>query len=103
MRRLLTALSIVAALVGPAAAADMANKSPPASLLGSGYPYGSSGLFFGVYSEAGGGNVNGSVPGVASASLTDTQAGLGGTLGYAWGQKNSPFALSLEGVNLEKL
>lgn len=100
MRKTLIAAAILAVLSVPAFAADMALKAPPnplSSLFTTGYPYGSSGLFFGIYGEGGGGSVNGAVAGVGSASLTDTQAGAGGTLGYAWGQKNSPVAFSLEG------
>jgi len=86
----------IAASAIPAMAADMAVKAPPPSVF-AGYPYGSSGFFFGVYTEGGGGSVNGSVAGVGSASLTDTQIGVGGTVGWAWGQKNSPVAFSVEG------
>lgn len=102
MIRITIALAAAAALAlsAPAFAADMATKAPPRSALQSlfnnAYPYGSSGLFFGVYTEGGGGSVNASVPGVGSASLTETQAGVGGTVGYAWGQKNSPVAISVE-------
>ena len=102
------ALGALAGLVGafsvPAGvqAADLllpSTKAPvvaPASAF-TGYPYGSSGLLFGIYTEAGGGSVNGSVPGVGSASLTSTQAGVGGTIGWAWGQKGSPVAFGVEG------
>ena len=83
-------------------ASPMVTKAPVYNASGlnaifNGYPYGSSGFFFGIYSEGGGGSVNGSVAGVGSASLTDTQAGVGGTVGWAWGQKNSPVAFSVEG------
>lgn len=99
MRNLLAAAVVaLMALASAASAADMATKAPPsgANAIFNGYPYGSSGLFFGVFTEGGGGSVNGSVPGVGSASLTETQAGVGGTIGYAWGQKNSPVAVSVE-------
>jgi hypothetical protein len=96
MRKMFLIAAALVALSVPAMAADMALKAQP-PVISNGYPYGSSGLFFGAYTEGGGGSVNGSVPGVASASLTDTQAGLGFTVGYAWGTKGSPFAYTIEG------
>jgi hypothetical protein len=99
MKLLKIALAATAlALAAPAFAADLPAKAPPplASLFNTTYPYQTSGLFFGVYTEGGGGSVNGTVAGVSSASLTETSAGVGGTVGYAWGQKNSPVALSVE-------
>jgi hypothetical protein len=99
MRKLIL-IAALASLAVPAAAADLTIAKSQPSILSSvfsGYPYGSSGLFFGVYTEGGGGSVNATVPGVGSASLTDTQAGVGGTVGWAWGQKNSPVAFSVEG------
>jgi hypothetical protein len=99
MRKLFGILGGLALLTSTAAMA--ADQNPPVfkapSVISNGYPYGSSGLFFGAYTEGGGGSVNGSVPGVSSASLTDTQAGLGLTLGYGWGTKGSPFGFTLEG------
>lgn len=65
-------------------------------LLSNAYPYQSSGLFFGFYTEGGGGSVNATVPGINSSSLTTTDAGLGATLGYAWGSKTSQIAYSIE-------
>jgi opacity protein-like surface antigen len=103
MKRFLLAAAAVVAFSGLARAADLpANGSPTyqapyASSIFNGYPYGSSGVFFGVYTEAGGGSVSGTVPGVGSASLTETQAGVGGTIGYAWGAQGSPVAGSVEG------
>lgn len=101
MRKLITTAIAVAigwaVTAASSQAADMASKNPPAGVVSNGYPYGTSGLFFGAYTEAGGGSVNGSVPGVGSASLTDTQAGLGLTLGYGWGSKGNPFAYTAEG------
>lgn len=97
--RCILAIAFAVALTGTATAADMASKAPPsplASLFNSTYPYQQSGFFFGVYTEGGGGSVNGTVAGVSSASLTETAAGVGGTVGYAWGQKNSPIAISAE-------
>lgn len=74
-------------------------KAPAASGIDAffkGYPYGSSGFFFGLFTEGGSAGVTGNVPGVGSASLTSTSAGLGGTIGYAWGSAVTPVALSVE-------
>lgn len=81
----------------PARAADLPMKAADWQQAFKGYPYGSSGLFFGVFTEGGGGPVTATVPGVGAASLTTTSATIGGTIGYAWGAKNSPVAFSLEG------
>jgi hypothetical protein len=62
-----------------------------------GYPYGSSGLYVGLFTEAGGGPVNATVPGVNSASLTTTTAGIGAAVGYAWGSRSSLLAYAVEG------
>lgn len=88
------ALSIAAAAVS-AHAADMATKAAPVQTF-KGYPYGSSGFFFGIYTEGGAGAVSGSAPGVDTSGLTQTQAGVGGTIGYAWGKAGSPMAASIE-------
>jgi hypothetical protein len=100
----LAAAAVIAAATLPAGAQTTAtpmvvNAPPPSILsqLSGGYPYGSSGLFFGIYTEGGGGSVNGTVPGVGSASLTDTQIGAGVTVGWAWGQKNTAVAFSCQG------
>lgn len=45
--------------------------------------FGTSGGYFGIYTEAGDGTVNGSVAGVNSASLVTNQAGIGFLAGYA--------------------
>src|ERR1700719_1052940 len=98
MKNFLRAGVLIAAaiLAGPSLAADIAVKAP-SSFLSSVYPYQSSGLFFGIYTEGGGGSVAATVPGVGPASLTTTSGALGGTIGYAWGQKGSAIAYSLEG------
>jgi hypothetical protein len=93
-------LGIVGALafVGAAHAADLPVKAPPTSpWFTNAYPYQSSGFFFGAYTEGSGGSVAATVPGVAAASLTTTTAAIGGTVGWAWGQKNSPIAYTIEG------
>jgi hypothetical protein len=79
-------------------AADIATKAPAsAGLFSATYPYQSSGIFFGIYTAGTGGSVNATVPGVGSSSLTTTTGEIGGTVGYAWGQKGSPIAYTLEG------
>lgn len=62
-----------------------------------GYPYDSSGLYVGIFSQGGGGSVAAQVPGIGSASLTTTTASIGGTAGYAWGSRTSRIAYSIEG------
>jgi hypothetical protein len=94
MKKLL--LAAIAALFPLAAsAADVATKAPT-NLL-SGYPFGTSGPYIGILTEAGAGPVTASVPGVNPASLTTTTAGIGMNFGYAWGSKNSLFAYAIEG------
>jgi hypothetical protein len=79
---------------GAAQAADLSVKAFPA--IPTAYPYQSSGLFFGIYTEGGGGSVSATAPGVNPASLATTDAGIGATLGYAIGQKGSQFAYTFE-------
>ena len=78
--RVLLVAGLAALSIGAASAADVPAKAPAAASLFKGYPYGSTGLFFGIFTEGGAGAVNGTVPGVGSASLTSTQAGVGGTV-----------------------
>jgi len=98
MKKIFIAVAALA-LGATAQAADLPVKAPaPASpWFSSAYPYQSSGIFFGVYTAGGGGSVSASVPGVGSASLTTTTAEIGGTVGWAWGQKGSPISYTLEG------
>lgn len=96
------AAAMAAALVSTAAiAADLAVKAPTAAPVPwlNGYPYGSSGLYVGLLTEAGAGPVVASAPviGVNPASLTTTTAGIGINVGYAWGSKGSAFAYAIEG------
>jgi hypothetical protein len=99
LKKVFAAAAIAAALLSPARAADVlpVKATVPANTWLNGYPYGSSGLYVGLFTEAGGGPVNASVPGVNSASLTTTTAGVGALVGYAWGSKSSQFAYSVEG------
>lgn len=91
-------LIAVASIVSMSAmAADLPVKAAPASTWLNGYPYGSSGMYVGLFTEAGGGPVTASVPGVNPASLTTTTAGIGLNVGYAWGSKSSQLAYAIEG------
>jgi hypothetical protein len=88
----------VTALAGAAQAADIATKAPASSpFFSTTYPYQSTGIFFGIYTAGTGGSVAATVPGVGAASLTTTTAEIGGTVGWAWGQKGSNLAYTLEG------
>jgi hypothetical protein len=92
--------AFVALLLGAAAhAADLPITKAPASSpwFSSAYPYQTSGIFFGAYTAGSGGSVAATVPGVGAASLTTTTAEIGGTVGWAWGQKNSPISYTVEG------
>lgn len=98
MRGLFTAaLAAMLLSSGAALAADIPVKAPAAVPFLAGYPFGSSGFYMGVFTEAGGGPVIASVPGVNPASLTTTTAGIGLNAGYAWGSKGSMFAYAIEG------
>jgi hypothetical protein len=96
--RLLLALATLTGIIGtvPAIAADLPAKSAVATPFTS-YPYQTSGFFFGVFTEGGGGPVSGSVSGVSSSSLSELSMGVGGTVGYVWANPSSPVAISLEG------
>lgn len=102
LRMLLLALFTAALAASAARASDLPpaiTKAPTAAAVPwlNGYPYGSSGFYVGLFTEAGGGPVVASVPGVNPASLTTTTAGIGLAAGYAWGSKSSQLAYSLEG------
>src|ERR1700722_3961710 len=98
MKRFLLSSLIAFASLSLAHAADMPVKAPVQNSFLNGYPYGDSGFYFGLYTEAGGGSVNGSVPGVGSASLTTTSASVGGLLGYAWGLKSGSVFVATEAM-----
>ncbi len=93
--RSLAAISAVALLAPLARAADIPVKASP--FFSSAYPYQSSGIFFGAYTAGTGGSVAANVPGVGPSSLTTTTAAVGGTVGWAWGQRGSPVAYTIEG------
>lgn len=97
MKKFILAAAI-AALAVPALAADLPTKAVTQSpFFSTAYPYQSSGIFFGAYVAGASGSVTANVPGVASASLTTTTAEIGGTVGWAWGQKGSNIAYTIEG------
>jgi hypothetical protein len=98
MRRKIIFLAALFAVLahGRAHSADVAVKASATPYL-TGYPFGTSGLYAGIFTEAGGGPVVASIPGVNPASLTTTTAGIGANVGYAWGSKGSLFAYALEG------
>lgn len=74
-------LATALVLGGAAHAADIG--SAPKIVKATPVVYQLDGAFFGAYTEAGGGPVAASVPGVNSASLTTTSAAIGLTAGYA--------------------
>jgi hypothetical protein len=98
MKQIFAAASIMAAMLTPAFAADITTapitKSPP--FFSSAYPYGTSGWIFGLFTEGAASSVTGTAAGASSASLTSVSAGVGATIGYSWGSKNSPVAYSIE-------
>lgn len=96
LRTTLLALMAGLGMISAAMAADMTAKAPAAFAIPNAYPYQSSGFFFGGYTEGGAGSVAATAPGVNPASLTTTDAGLGVTIGYAWGSKLSNFAYTAE-------
>lgn len=87
-------VAALAALALPAAAADLPTKAPPrSSALFSGYPYSGSGFYFGINSLGGGGSVAAAGVGVNPNSVVSTEMGLGGTLGYVYGNGNVFYAV----------
>lgn len=98
MKRFVAALAAFVAFTAPSVAADIATKAPAAApLLSTAYPYQSSGLFFGVYTQGGAGAVDtAQIPGVNANSLTTTSGEIGATIGYAWASKSSQIAYSAE-------
>lgn len=96
-RTIIAGLALLASAVAVQAAdlPPLITKGPALPLTGV-YPYQTSGFFFGAYTEGGGGSVSATAPGVNPASLATTDAGLGFTVGYAWGQRTSKLAYSVE-------
>jgi hypothetical protein len=95
MKRLIIAAAALVALASHAIAADVATKAP-SGFFNPTYPYQTNGVIFGIYTAGTGGSVTANVPGIPSSSLTTTTAEIGGTIGYAWGQKGSPIAYTVE-------
>jgi len=86
-------LVFAAALMTTSAVAADITKAPSAKAFLTGYPYQSTGFYWGVYTEGGGGSISATVPGVGSASLVTNQIGVGGTVGYTWGSANAFYAV----------
>src|SRR6266481_4802849 len=99
LRTMLLAFMAGLGMISAAIGADLPVKAPAQPAWLAGYPYGSSGPYVGLLTEAGAGPVVASVPlaGVNPASLTTTTAGIGMNFGYAWGSKGSMFAYAIEG------
>ena len=97
MRKL--ALAVFALLASfPALGADLPLKAPPLTKASFFDGYSGSGPYIGLYSQGGGGSVNGEVPGVGSASLTTTSASVGILGGYAWSGPSNTYFLAVEGM-----
>lgn len=90
-------VAVLLTSIGSVAAADMPVKAPVNNFL-AGYPYSGSGFYFGLYTEGGGGSVNGSVPGVGSASLTLNSASVGGSVGHVWASPKVPAFVAVEAM-----
>ncbi len=103
IRKSIIALAVLASFTGAQAlevqAADLPVKvAPKAQPLSFFNGYTGSGLYFGMYTQGGGGAVNGSVAGVGSASLTSTSASAGALAGYAWAGGNGNYFVAVEGM-----
>lgn len=96
MKRALIAIAAFVLSIAAVAAQTLPTKAPAAATINFTYPT-LNGLIVEVYTEGGGGSVNGTAPGVPAASLTTTTAGIGGGLGYMWTPRTSPVSFSLEG------
>lgn len=93
-------LSIILGLgsLSLAHAADMPMKADPS--IFNGYPA-TNGLYFGLYTIAGGGSANVSAavaPGVNVNSLVTNQIEAGGLIGYAWNSPSSAYFLAVEAM-----
>lgn len=94
-KSVLLAAFLMSAVI-PAYASDvLPAKAPAAATINFTYPT-IQGVIVEVFTEGGGSSVNASVPGIPSASLTTTMAGIGGTLGYMWTPHGSPVGFSIE-------
>jgi hypothetical protein len=107
MKKFLAVAAILAAFSSSAMAQTAATITPtstvttkaitPSPFFSSAYPYGTSGMIFGLFTEAAASNVSGNAAGVSPSSLTSVSAGVGVTAGYSWGSKSSQVAYSIEG------
>ena len=95
MKKLIAALVLLAT---PAFAADMPTKAPPFKAASIFDGYSGAGPYVGIYTQGGGGSVNGAVPGVGSASLTTTSASVGLLAGYAWSGPSNNYFFAVEGM-----
>src|SRR5258708_18634165 len=91
---LIAGLCAISAL--PAKAGDLARHS--AKAIPAVQAYGTDGLYFGVFTQGGGGSVNSSVAGVNSASLVTNQIGIGGAVGYAKSVASGSAFLAVEAM-----
>lgn len=97
-RTMLYALIAGAVAISTAQAAD--NLPPPikAPAAAPVQAYGTDGLYFGAFTQGGGGSVNSSVAGVNSASLVTNQIGTGGAVGYAKSVASGAAFMAIEGM-----
>ena len=96
MRTTLLAFMASLAMSAAAFAADvLPAKAPAAATINFTYPT-INGVIVEDFTDGGGSSVNATVPGVPPASLTTTNAGVGGTVGYMRTPRNSPVSLSFE-------
>lgn len=94
--KILVAALLLSALLAPSArAADVLSPVKAAALP---QAYGTSGLYFGIFTEGGGGSVDASVAGVNTASLVTNQIGIGAAVGYAWSMPAAGAFMALEGM-----
>lgn len=86
-------LAAVAMMAAPAFGADvMPTKAPPSNPLFSGYPYTTSGPYFGINSIGGGGSVSASGAGINPNSVVSNEIAVGLTVGYTYGNGNVFYA-----------
>jgi hypothetical protein len=89
-------IMLAASLLATSAFAADVSMPTKAPLLSKAYPL-TSGLYFGLGTMGGGGNVNISAPGVNTNSLVTNQISFNGILGYVWNVPNSQYFGAVEG------
>lgn len=98
-RTYLLTLATAVLMASGAAAADMPTKAPAkVNPLTSGYPYATSGFYWGLNTIGGGGTVNAVGEGVNPNSVVSNQVGAGLTVGYAWGSPGSSVFYAAEAM-----